>query len=111
MLNCVAQTTTVYSNVLLAASFYFMAKRNVSLCCLCLALETQRNFYPFALIIPAALQLSDKDEDDIDGSATFKWTDVFKVILQFVVTLGALNFVSSYVTNDWSFLDATYGFM
>lgn len=111
VLNCVAQTTTVLSNAFLAASLYFMAKRQALPCCLFLALETQRNFYPFVLIVPAAIHLSETDEEDIDGGSRFSWSGVVRVILLYVVTLVGLNVAASYVLNDWTFLDSTYGFM
>lgn len=116
VLNCVGQTTTVWSNLFLAGFFYFLIRKQTLLCCLCLALETQRNFYPFELIIPASLYLSSrevKDEDAIDmiENTTFKWRDIVSVILKFGVISAALHFLAYCIVNDWSFLDATYGFM
>lgn len=114
--NCVAQTTTVWSNVFLAGFFYFMAQKQLFLCCLCLALETQRNFYPIALIVPAALYFSEgeaneKDSSDLVINTTFKWKDIFGVVTIFAVILTATHFAAYSITQDWSFLDATYGFM
>lgn len=116
VLNCVGQTTTVWSNLFLAGFFYFLIRKQTLLCCLCLALETQRNFYPFELIIPASLYLSSrevKDEDAIDmiENTTFKWRDIVSVIFKFGVISAALHFAAYCIVNDWSFLDATYGFM
>lgn len=114
--NCVGQTTTVWSNLFLAGFFYFLIRKQALLCCLCLALETQRNFYPVELIIPAALYLSSyevKDDDAVDliENTTFKWRDVFIVIGKFSIILAALHFVCYCIVNDWNFMDATYGFM
>lgn len=111
VLNCVAQTTTVWSNLFLAAYFYSMSRKNAVLCCLFLALETIRNFYPFILIVPAAIYLSEKTEEDIDGGAKFSWSGFCKIIGLFLITLFGLNLMGSYVLNDWTFLDSTYGFM
>lgn len=111
VLNCVAQTTTVWSNVFLAASLWFMARRQTLPCCLFLALETQRNFYPFVLIVPAALHLSRTKEDNETDSEQIRYGGVFRVILLFAIVLGGLSLAASFVTNDWTFLDSTYGFM
>lgn len=114
--NCVGQTTTVWSNLFLAAFFYSLVRKHTLLSCLFLALETQRNFYPIELIIPASLylsarELSDEDAIDLIENTTFKWRDVFVVICKFGVILTAVHFVSYCIVNDWNFLDATYGFM
>lgn len=114
--NCVGQTTTVWSNLFLAAFFYFLIRKQTLLCCLCLALETQRNLYPIELIIPASLYLSSyevKDENaaDLIENTSFKWRSVFWVITTFVGVLTVLHFISFYIVNNWNFLDATYGFM
>lgn len=114
--NCIAQTTTVWSNLFLAGFFYFLIRKQTLLCCICLALETQRNFYPVELIIPASLYLSQtevSDEDAIDliENTSFKWRDVFRIILTFSIVLAALHYASFTIVGGWDFLDATYGFM
>lgn len=114
--NCVAQTTTVWSNVFLAGFFYFLSRKQLLACCLCLALETQRNFYPIVLIVPAALYLSQGeveaiDEADPDEKTTFSWKHILRVSFAFIVTLGVTHLAAYVITNDWTFLDATYGFM
>lgn len=114
--NCVGQTTTVWSNLFLAAFFTFLIRKQTLLCCLCLALETQRNFYPIELIIPASLYLSlyevSNDEAvDLIENKSFKWRDVAGVIAKFSGILAVLHLISFYIVKDWSFLDATYGFM
>lgn len=116
LFNCIGQTTTVWSNLFLAAFFYFLIRKQTLLCCLCLALETQRNFYPIELIIPASLYLSAyevKDDEAVDliENTSFNWRGVFFVTFQFGVILTGLHFISYCIVNDWSFLDATYGFM
>lgn len=111
VLNCVAQTTTVWSNLFLAAYFYSMSRKNAVLCCTFLALETIRNLYPFILIVPAAIYLSKKDGEKVDGEAAFNWSGFSKIIGLFLFTLFGLNLMGSYVLNDWTFLDSTYGFM
>lgn len=114
--NCVAQTTTVWSNVFLAGFFYFLSRKQLLPCCLCLALETQRNFYPIVLIVPAALYLSQTeiehtDETDPNVRTTFSWKHIARVSVVFVVILAITHAAAYAIANDWTFLDATYGFM
>lgn len=109
VLNCVAQTTTVWSNLLLAGFLYFMSIKQILLCCLCLVLETQRNFYPFVLIVPAALEFSQMK--DSKQERTFTWKGVLKVNIVFLTILGLAHVASFLIMKDWNFLDATYGFM
>lgn len=109
VLNCVAQTTTVWSNLFLAGFLYFMSMKQTLLCCLCLALETQRNFYPFVLIVPAALEFSQKR--DAEQELTFTWKGVFRVLTTFLAILSFTHAISYLIVNDFSYLDATYGFM
>lgn len=111
--NCIGQTSTVWSNLFLAAYFYFMSKKQVVPCCFFLALEMQRNFYPLALIVPAALYLSQRetDEKESDEPTVFTWLGVLKVVTVFIVTLILTHFAAFAIAGNWKFLDSTYGFM
>lgn len=114
--NCIGQTSTVWSNLFLAGFFYCLIRKQTLLCCICLALETQRNLYPIELIVPAALYLSmrevsDDESIDLIENTTFKWRDVFSVALTFGLVLGGFHFIGYQITSGWSYLDATYGFM
>lgn len=104
VLNCVGLTTTVWSNFLLAGFFYFLSRKNTVLSCLFLSLETQRNFYPFVLIVPAMLILS-KTDDRLNKN---KMLQVFAIYL---CTFIGLNYGAFYLIQDWNFLNATFGFM
>lgn len=103
ILNCVGQTTTVFSNFLLAAFFYFLAKKQKLLTVLVLTLESQKNLYPFVLIIPAALYFS--------TGVKKRMANIFTTIGLFLGTVILVNYLSFLVLKDWSFLDATFGFM
>ncbi|XP_059613630.1 phosphatidylinositol glycan anchor biosynthesis class U protein [Phlebotomus argentipes] len=105
ILNCVGQTTTVWSNCLLAAFFFFMARRQIVPAVLLLVLETQRNFYPAVLIVPLAIDVYRQD-----GNGCRRCLAIRTVVL-FVIGL-VLATVSGYlITERWTFLDATYGFI
>lgn len=105
VLNCVGQTTTVWSNLLLASFLYALARRQTFFACLFLALETQKNLYPFALIVPAALILSENVEK------TRRRAKMIRIGLIYVGILGGANFGGFLIVNNWTFVDATYGFM
>lgn len=99
-------TTTVWSNLFLAAFFFALSHRNILLSCLFLALETQRNFYPFVLIVPCVLILS----DDRSGRAS-RIGKGARVGLVYVAMMLAGFYFGTVVMKNNSFLRATYGFM
>lgn len=108
--NCVGLTTTVISNFLLATFLYALSGRNRLLSCLCLALETQRNFYPIVLIVPAMLILSD-EEDAVNGLNKKRLVKSVSVFVLFLTMLGAVNGLGYGIMQNWEFLQSTYGFM
>lgn len=89
----------------MAAFLYALAKKQTFVACLFLALETQKNFYPFSLIIPAALILSE------NMNKSDRQSKMIQVGVIFLTLLGAVNYGGYLIVNNWSFLDATYGFM
>ena len=103
ILNCVGKTTTIWSNFLLSGSFYALSTNNMFFCLLLLALETQKNFYPFVLIVPVALVFSEESKSKIPARAI--------TIFSFVLILLGLQYGSFLLMGSWSFLDSTYGFM
>lgn len=103
ILNCVGQTTTVLSNFLLALFILGMAHRLRLVACVALALETQMNIYPCVLIIPAALFIAQDEKNRLASMLVTCGT--------FLVTFLGVNYAAFAIMGDWSFLDATYGFM
>jgi GPI-anchor transamidase subunit U len=99
ILNCVGQTTTIWSNFLLSTMVLALAKEQKLICLLALALETQKNFYPMILIVPIALSFSSKA---ISRAFT---------ILSFIAILIGLQYLSFHLMGSWKFLDSTYGFI
>lgn len=104
ILNCVGQTTTVLSNFLLALFLLGMAHRVRLVACVALALETQMNIYPCVLIIPAALYIAQDD-------GQHKVRSIMITCATFLMTLLGVNYAGFVIMGDWSFLDATYGFI
>lgn len=103
ILNCVGQTTTIWSNFLLAVMLLALSKQWKMLCLLSLALETQKNFYPVILIVPIALSFSESNKSKIVSR-----TVTILIFLAFVV---GLQYLSYELMGSWKFLDSTYGFI
>uniref|UniRef100_A0A182UUT0 Uncharacterized protein n=1 Tax=Anopheles merus TaxID=30066 RepID=A0A182UUT0_ANOME len=112
ILNCVGQTTTVWSNFLLAAFFYGLSRRQRLLSFLALALETQINLYPFVLLAPGALHIANQELRENGGSAGSRFRSIASSSVLFVALFLGVNYFGSFLMGgDWSFLDATYGFI
>lgn len=103
ILNCVGQTTTIWSNLLLSVMLYALSKRQRLLCLVALALEAQKNFYPIILVVPIALTFSESSKSKI-LSRTF-------TIATFIGILVGLQYLSFQLMGNWKFLDSTYGFI
>ncbi|XP_055639754.1 phosphatidylinositol glycan anchor biosynthesis class U protein [Toxorhynchites rutilus septentrionalis] len=103
ILNCVGQTTTVLSNFLLALFLLGTSYRLRIIACVALALETQINIYPCVLIIPSALFIAEHDKN--------KTLSIIATCLTFLLAFLAVNGAAFGIIGDWSFLDATYGFI
>lgn len=103
ILNCVALTTTVWSNFLLALMVFALSKNMKILCLLTLALETQRNFYPFILVVPISLAFSEYSRK--------KLVVRISTIVAFAGILVGLQYCSYILMGSWKFLDSTYGFI
>lgn len=104
VLNCVGQTTTVWSNLLLATYFWSLTRRQSLVMCVSLALETQRNMYPFVLIVPGIVLLS-------EGARPHRWMRAVQIFNAYALVLAMLNVACFTIVKNWSFLYSTYGFM
>ncbi|XP_069942881.1 phosphatidylinositol glycan anchor biosynthesis class U protein isoform X1 [Cherax quadricarinatus] len=100
--SCVAQTTTVFANLVLAATFTSMVKGYPALFGGLVALCTYQSFYPICLIVPGILHFTKGN-----NPAIF----VTKLLMSFTVSLGLLMVMSAEIAGGWDFLEATYGFI
>lgn len=103
ILNCVGQTTTIWSNFLLSVMIYALSREMKFLCLITLALETQRNFYPFVLIVPLALAFSEKSKSKIISRGM--------TIVLFGIIFAGLNYGGYQLMGSWKFIDSTFGFI
>ncbi|XP_055920771.1 phosphatidylinositol glycan anchor biosynthesis class U protein [Eupeodes corollae] len=100
ILNCVALSSTVFSNFFLASSFYFMAKQNLWPCIAFLSLETLRSLYPVVFIAPVLL---------VFGKSCKK--DYARVAGSFILTCFAFCYISYSIMGSWTFINGTLGFV
>lgn len=103
ILNCIGQTTTVWSNFLMSAMVLALSKDFRLLTLLILGLETQKNLYPFILIVPVALTFSENVKS--------KNFHRFVTLVLFAGIFGVLNYLAFIQMGSWKFLDSTYGFI
>lgn len=100
ILNCVAMTSTVFSNFFLALLFYFITSRKLLYTILVLAIETVRSFYPVVLIAPMVLIFSESSK-----------RSACRIVLFFVVFTAGVYQLNYVLIGSWTFIDGTLGFM
>ncbi|KAE8741080.1 hypothetical protein FOCC_FOCC013336 [Frankliniella occidentalis] len=134
LFNTVAQTTTVFSNFCLAASFFCMVKGNRPVVCLFLSLATLQSLYPIVLIVPAAICIGYHTLPPVNKSksVTSKLPKIYQKILPralqstnsdhwvrsmaatiglFAAMTSSLLVLSCYISGGWEFVHSVYGFM
>ncbi|CAD7000642.1 unnamed protein product [Ceratitis capitata] len=103
LLSCAGLTSTVFSNFLIALTLYFLVKRHLLPCIVCLALETMRNLYPIVLIAPVILVFTQRSKNTFTSSIS--------ILALFASACFAITGFNYALINSWSFLDATLGFI
>ena len=136
LFNTVGQTTTVFSNFSLAASFLCMAKGSRLGSCFFLSFATLQSLYPVVLIVPAAICVGYHTIPFKSSTRTkttlIKRLDFYEKLLPralrsvnsghwitsmsitfglFATFLSLLLVLSSYMSGGWDFLHSVYGFM
>ncbi|XP_071538949.1 phosphatidylinositol glycan anchor biosynthesis class U protein [Panulirus ornatus] len=100
--SCVAQTTTVFANLVLAAAFTSMVKGYPLLFGGLVALATYQSIYPVCLMVPGIIHFTYKSNST---------SSLMKPLMSFIVSLGLLMVISAEISGGWEFLEATYGFI
>ncbi|XP_065204794.1 phosphatidylinositol glycan anchor biosynthesis class U protein [Planococcus citri] len=104
VLNCIAKTTTVLSNLFLSFVFYSMLKGNALLCCAALALCTLQSLYPVILIVPVCLYIFKISKNRSIFNAVLP-------VVYFAVSLIIFLYSCHIIVGDWSFIDSTFNFI
>ncbi|XP_050716806.1 phosphatidylinositol glycan anchor biosynthesis class U protein-like isoform X1 [Eriocheir sinensis] len=99
--SCVAQTTTVFDNLVLAAALVAMVRGYPLVFGGLVAVATYQSFYPVCLLVPGIISLVQEDSTSA----------LMKPLLSFLSSLGILMIASVEVAGSWEFLEATYGFI
>lgn len=112
ILNCVGQTTTVFSNLILGLFLLCLAQRKTFPAVVLLVLEVQQNLYPIALIVPLILQTATFSSDGRRNNKLQCTTKACLIVLTFCGVLFAFSYANFVISRgSWDFLDSTYGFM
>jgi len=98
--SCVAMTTTVFTNLILAVTLLSMAQKSRTLSCTFAALATYQSFYPLMLIVPIAITTA--KEKKLIKSAVLTGV-IFSTSSMFLL------WVSYQLTGGWRFIGSTYG--
>ncbi|KAK0088811.1 hypothetical protein PV325_010605 [Microctonus aethiopoides] len=105
VLNCVAQTTTVFTNFLYAAILYSMIRRLKIVSCVLISLVTLQNLYPLSLIVPTIIYIVQ------DKKKAERITSIIFMIILFSSILSFMVYISYLINGSWSFLENTIGFV
>lgn len=100
LMSCIGLTTTVLSNLLLAAFLYALVRRQLLASLLLLAFETIRSFYPIVLIAPLLIIFAQR--------SVARGITIFILFATCCMAIAGASFL---VTRSWNFLDGTLGFM
>ncbi|GLH06978.1 Uncharacterized protein GBIM_12552 [Gryllus bimaculatus] len=110
ILNCVGQTTTVFTNLCLAATYLMMVKGQQLPCCFALAMATLQALYPAMLVVPASLYIAKKNTCGMSDRCSQIYSPWATCGL-FACVLFFLLYFSSQLSGSWTFLHSTYGFI
>jgi len=103
--SCVAMTSTVWTNLMLATFLLCLVTANPMLACVSLSLATYQSLYPVILLVPLCLKLV-QSSPNISYTAT-----VSRTLGMFSTFLACLLLLSAEICGDWSFLHSVYGFI
>uniref|UniRef100_T1J4W4 Phosphatidylinositol glycan anchor biosynthesis class U protein n=1 Tax=Strigamia maritima TaxID=126957 RepID=T1J4W4_STRMM len=112
ILNCLAMTTTVFSNFALAACLLCSMRGQRLGATWFLALATYQSFYPVTLIVPVSMYIA-----EVEGIrlTNYKSRAAIKSILYtsflFVLWCIGLLILSFELMENWNFLPSIYGFL
>lgn len=103
--SCVAMTSTVWTNLMLATFLLSLVSSNQIVACISLSLVTYQSLYPAILLVPLCLKL-------VQSSPNVSPTTTVMSTLGFFITfLTCLLLLSAEICGDWSFINSVYGFI
>lgn len=99
--NCVAMSTSVFSNLVVALILWSMARKAQVVSSCLIALACHQTFYPVMLLVPLILATE----------KTKLLKSALKTITVFTISLIGLLYLSYTISGTWRFLDSSYGCM
>lgn len=119
LLSCVGQSTSVFTNFLMALILYTSTKEYRILSIALLAVLSYQSFYPLMMIIPILMIIeqhkalnSNKQVIGVQYSSSAVRFSMLSMLLLFLVFVFALLFLSyNLMGNSFDFISATYGFL
>ncbi|CAL4063898.1 unnamed protein product, partial [Meganyctiphanes norvegica] len=99
--SCVAKTTTVFANMILAAAFVAMLNGYSMVFGCLIGLATYQSFYPVCLLVPGVLHFIQQ----LSGKV------LVRPIGAFLGSFILLLLISAEIAGSWEFIEATYGFI
>ncbi|CAH1778134.1 unnamed protein product [Owenia fusiformis] len=109
---CLAKSTSVFDNLLLATALLFTVKGKRSMATLFIAASAYQTLYPIMLVVPAAMLFAQKDSNTKGNDKKSPVVSYMKTAYIFVIWLAALPFLSHYLErSSWAFIRSTYGFI
>ncbi|XP_044580608.1 phosphatidylinositol glycan anchor biosynthesis class U protein [Cotesia glomerata] len=106
VLNCVALTTTVFTNLLTSLALCFMIKKHKFATCLIISLLALQNLYPASLIVAATIFVS---KDAKTNRETVKV--ILTMVTLFLTILSSFIYLSYHIMGNWNFIKNTMGFI
>ncbi|XP_044740730.1 phosphatidylinositol glycan anchor biosynthesis class U protein [Chrysoperla carnea] len=106
ILNCVAMTTTVLTNLFLGIIFYGICNKNYVLSYLFIAIATSQTLYPTFLIVPFAINIAQNHVTTYKKGITL----ATHFTIYGLVLFGIL-YLSYHISGSWNFLNNTFGFI
>lgn len=105
ILNCVALTTTVFTNFLYSIALISMTRRSIFWSCISIALLTLQGLYPVSLMVPAAIYIA------CSKTKNKRRNVLILTAIMFIFMLLTFFGISYYIMGSWSFIQSTVGFI
>jgi len=105
IVSCAARTTTVWTNLCLAAALLGLTTANRGLATLAISLAAYQSMYPIILIFPLAIHLA-----TVEAKEKSRLRSVTETMVYTFFWLAGLLYLSYLLTGSTSFIYSTYGF-
>ncbi|EGF81123.1 hypothetical protein BATDEDRAFT_16197 [Batrachochytrium dendrobatidis JAM81] len=102
IITCIAQSTQLFSTLVVVAAIHFAIRGKLGLTVFLLATGAYLSVYPAVFFPLCMLLLATSIKTSVSRVA-------FRGLVLFFISLGVLLYASFLMLNDWKFLESTYG--